>query len=83
MQSQNVLKRHAKLVDQMAETLGIDLEEAALRGDVAIDEISDAVLRCTACSNPDHCEGWLAGHDKADSTPGYCRNADLMDRLKV
>ncbi len=84
MQSKPVLKHHADLVDKMAETLGIDLEEAVLRGNMEFDEVSDAVLRCTGCSNPDHCAGWLAAHssDQQDAAPGYCRNLDLFNRLK-
>lgn len=82
MQDRDTLKRHAALVDRMAAALGIDLEEAALTGRVALDEISDAVLRCTGCSNPGHCEGWLAATVEAETPPGYCRNTDLMARLR-
>ncbi|GHH01636.1 DUF6455 family protein [Pseudodonghicola xiamenensis] len=83
MQDRDSLKRHAALVDRMAETLGIDLQEAALEGSVAMDEIADAVLRCTGCSDPSHCAGWLDGHGHgAAQTPGYCRNRDLMARLR-
>jgi len=83
MQDRDRLKRHAALVDQMAETLGIDLEEAALQGALAMDEIADAVLRCTGCSDPMYCAGWLAAHGGgAKQTPGYCRNKDLLARLR-
>ncbi|MBC6408195.1 MAG: hypothetical protein GDA40_08810 [Rhodobacteraceae bacterium] len=82
MQSPTVIKRHVDLVDRMADTLGVDLEEAALCGQVSSDEISDAVLRCTACSNPNHCDGWLASRDTADDAPAYCRNRDLLRSLK-
>ncbi len=82
MSDKETLRRHAGLVDAMATTLGIDLQEAALSGAVTVDEISDAVLRCTGCSNPDHCEGHLARVASADQTPEYCRNIRLFDRLK-
>lgn len=82
MPNRDVLKRHAGLVDQMADTLGVDLEEQTLRGEVSIDDISDAVLNCTGCSNPDHCEGWLAEKQgDAARPPGYCRNVDLLMKL--
>jgi hypothetical protein len=82
MQGPNTLKRHAHLVDQMAATLGIDLEESALRGKLEVDEISDAVLACTGCANPGACEGWLDAHaEGSDTPPEYCRNADLFARL--
>lgn len=77
------LKRHADLMDRMATTLGIDLEEKALRGDLPFDEIADAVIRCTGCTGAGDCEGWLDGHaDGAEQTPGYCRNADLFKTLR-
>jgi hypothetical protein len=82
MQHENVLKRHAALVDHMATARGVDLEEATMRGDVQIEEISDAVLRCTGCSNPDHCDQWLEQQDGvAEKSPSYCRNTDLIERL--
>jgi hypothetical protein len=83
MQSRDTIKRHAALVDRMAQAQGIDLEEAVLRGDVGVEDLSDAVLSCTACSNPDHCTHVLDTKDGAETEiPGYCRNSALFDRLK-
>lgn len=82
MQDRNTLKRHAALVDRMASALGIDLEEAALSGRLAMDEISEAVLRCTGCADPGQCSAWLAVPVKAEAAPGFCRNRDLMTRLR-
>lgn len=81
MHNREQLKRHADLVDRMANVRGIDLEEQALRGNVSIDEITDAVLSCTNCTNPEHCQQWLNGRDSAPATPEYCRNADLFSAL--
>lgn len=79
---QNTLKRHAALVDTMAQTRGIDLEEQAMRGNVSFDEISDAVLSCTGCSNPEGCSSWLKAHEGGSATsPSYCRNDALFARL--
>jgi hypothetical protein len=83
MQSPSVLKKHAALFDRMAQTLGLDLEESAMRGDLTIDQISDAVLACTGCSDPDHCDGWLQERATgAGDPPGFCRNSDLLLRLQ-
>ncbi|WP_420584662.1 DUF6455 family protein [Ruegeria sp.] len=81
MHSRDVLKRHAGLVDQMATKLGVDLQEAAIGGDVSMDQLSDAVLRCTGCSNPEHCQGLLDQHASVSHTPEYCRNQDLLSKL--
>lgn len=83
MHNREQLKRHADLVDRMANVRGIDLEEQALRGNVSIDEITDAVLSCTNCTNPEHCSEWLSGRDRAQKTPEYCRNADLFAELAL
>ncbi|MCB1335185.1 MAG: hypothetical protein KDK26_16435 [Roseivivax sp.] len=83
MQSRETLRRHAALVDRMAQTLGIDLEEAAFRGKLSIPDVEDAVLRCTACTQPGACEHWLAARDgaTAETTPEYCRNTELFDTI--
>ncbi|SPJ28398.1 DUF6455 family protein [Falsiruegeria mediterranea] len=81
MPNREQLKRHADLVDRMATVRGIDLEEQALRGNVSIDEISDAVSSCTNCTNPEHCQQWLSGRERAEASPEYCRNADLFAEL--
>ncbi|MFP4405668.1 DUF6455 family protein [Rhodosalinus sp.] len=82
MQSDNILKHHAALVDRMAGRLGLDLEEVALRGKLSVDEIGDAVLTCTGCSRPGDCARWLDAQDEAAAhPPGYCRNAELFARL--
>ncbi|QBF30958.1 DUF6455 family protein [Thalassococcus sp. S3] len=79
----NRIKHHADLVDRMAGTLGVDLEEAVLRGRTDMDEVTDAVLACTGCSCPEACDVWLSEHrEGADNPPGYCRNADLFSLLQ-
>ena len=84
MLNRTTLKRHAKLVDEMAGKLGLDLEESAMRGEVRIGQIEDAVLRCTNCANPDGCEHWLAtASGPADTAPDYCRNSEFFRDLKA
>lgn len=82
MSKRDVLKRHAALVDRMATSLGIDLQEKAIGLHLTMDDLSEAVLRCTQCSNPDHCEGRLNAQPTASAPPSYCRNADLMMALR-
>lgn len=81
MQNRDTLKRHAALVDRMAAALGIDLEEAALAGQLAIDEIADAVLRCTGCAGAGCCAGFPGGPIKAVAAPAYCENREMFSRL--
>lgn len=81
MPSQQTLRLHAGLVDDMAKMLDIDLEEAAIDGHLSIDHISEAVLRCTECPNPDHCQSLLAQSLGLSQTPEYCRNQELLHKL--
>lgn len=83
MQSTAALKRHADLVDRMASTQGVDLEERMMTGKLRPEELSDAVLACTGCANADACVHWLDRTENAEATPDYCRNADLFGRLKL
>lgn len=76
-------KRHADLVDRMANAIGIDLEEKIMRGKLQIDTLGEAVLRCTGCADPCGCEQWLAAQvEVAAEAPAGCRNAELFDGLK-
>jgi len=82
MTRENTLKAHAALVDQMATTVGVDLEEAVISGAARFDDLADAVLRCTQCSDPEHCKGWLAQGEARTAPPAYCRNIELFADLK-
>ncbi|WP_425043454.1 DUF6455 family protein [Primorskyibacter sp. S87] len=83
MPDRATLKRHAHLLERMASTLKVDLQEEAIAGRVSIDGISDAVLRCTECPDPGHCVVWLSEHEAGSTdTPGFCRNRDLLRGLR-
>lgn len=76
--------RHTKLVDRMAATQGVDIDEVVQRGDLPNADLRDAVYTCVGCSDVNPCEHWLDGHGKgAADTPSYCRNADLFKELKA
>lgn len=76
------LRRHARLFADMAEANGVDLEEAVLRAEIDPGAISDGVLRCTGCENPQDCEAHLGSFATLDGPPPYCRNAELLNGLK-
>lgn len=83
MQSEATLKRHAALIDQMAQARGLDLEEQMLRGKLTVAELEDAVLRCTGCAQPDACEFWLSvQQDTVSEAPAFCRNAEVFRTLE-
>jgi len=82
MSDRELLRHHAGLVDQLATRLGVDLQEAAIAGAVAIDGIADAGLRCTNCPNPAHCETLLGQEATINQAPEFCRNRDLLHRLR-
>lgn len=84
MRDPEEFKTHADLLDRMAAHLGVDLEEAAIAGDLSIDGLTDAMLRCVECSAPDGCRIWLDRRENgelSDRTPGFCRNRSLLHSL--
>jgi len=77
------LDHHSELMENMAQTLGVDLSDALTQGRLAPSGLRDAMLACVCCTGADECPGWLAKHaDGADHAPGYCRNGALFDRLR-
>ena len=81
----DTLRRHAALFDDMAGTLGIDLQDAAISGALPVAQIADAVLACTGCACVSACDTFLgaaaAGEGQPKAAPGYCRNRSLLSRL--
>lgn len=81
MQGDKTLKHHETLMDHMARTLGADLDEAELRGDLPPEERAGMLLSCTGCTDPEGCQKWLAVNEAAEAAPGYCRNGDRLAEL--
>ncbi len=76
------IDRHARLVDRMADALGVDLGEEAMMGRMRPEDLRSAVLRCTGCSHVDACDTWLTAHpDGATAAPDYCRNKQQLERV--
>lgn len=84
MQSTLTLKRHAALVDRMANSLGVDLEQKIIEGQMQFDALGDMILACTGCANPDTCDHWLEQNRNVvvEAAPEYCRNGGLFALLK-
>jgi hypothetical protein len=75
MTDTTTIRRHATLVDRMAQKLGLDLEQKVLEGQLDPDSLCDAVLDCTGCSDPDGCTVWLdTPASQTDAAPSMCRN---------
>jgi len=79
---QKTLQAHDRLMSRMAETLGADLDEVAMRGDLPPELRLDMLKRCTGCSAPGACSKWLDAHATADAPPSYCRNSDALSTLR-
>ncbi|MBK1636408.1 DUF6455 family protein [Rhodovulum adriaticum] len=75
---------HTRLVEAMAETLGVDLAEETMAGRWTPEDMSATVNRCMGCTDPAQCKGWLTDNrDGAKETPGYCRNKDLLEAMRT
>ncbi len=77
------IKKHARLVDRMANALGLDLEQEVLEGRLDSDLIPDMVLGCTGCTDPERCESWLASQSETAQHPREgCKNRQVFEILK-
>ncbi|PHP68089.1 hypothetical protein CSC94_05355 [Zhengella mangrovi] len=72
--------RHGDLFEGMVCKLGLDDRMAGLPH--AAEVHRRAANRCLSCSEGDACEEWLKGSGTPDEAPGYCRNHDMLMRLK-
>lgn len=79
----DTLTTHADLMHQMAHTVGADLGDALLRGDLSGQELRSAVVRCANCGAAQECPGWLEAHQTgASDVPDFCENKPMMERLR-
>lgn len=83
MPGNKTLNQHDDLMGRMARTLGADLDEAELRGDLPPEERGAMLLACTGCADPGGCRDWLNANGSADAAPGYCRNGERLAELAL
>jgi hypothetical protein len=80
------LDRNVTLMNRMADRVEADFAEALLNGALTGGDMRDAVLRCSRCGAAEECAQWLDMQDGTPAVhpaaPGFCANADLMDRLR-
>jgi pyrroloquinoline quinone (PQQ) biosynthesis protein C len=78
----NRYDKHADLVNRMAETLGVDLAEEMLKGNLPPQDIRSTVMACMGCREPGACAEWLEAHPEgSDAAPSYCCNKDRLEAL--
>jgi len=77
------IDHHYDLMSRMADTVQADIGAALVSETVTGQELRNAVIACTGCEGGEECPDWLASHTEgAADTPQYCRNRDLMLRLR-
>lgn len=78
------IDRHATLMHRMSDTVGAGLGDALVEGRLSAEALRGAVLSCTRCDSVGDCMQWLAEHadTPAQETPEYCRNRELLARLR-
>ncbi len=82
MPGKKTLQEHERLMGHMADRLGVDLDEAEMRGDLRRGDREAMVLSCTNCISPEECQAWLERRDRADASPDYCRNGEALAGLR-
>ena len=75
------LDKHAGLVSEMSETVGVKWDEVIAQDPEMAVKYREAVMKCTHCRDAGACQGWLKTHETAAHTPGYCENAALLGEL--
>ncbi len=76
------LDKHADLVGEMSNRVGVDWEEVlGARPELAM-QYRAAVMMCTRCREVGACQGWLDERDQASRAPDYCENAALFESLR-
>ena len=81
MPDRKTAKKHAFLFDEMAKQLGHDMQQHAIDGDISIDALTDAVVRCTRCGAAQDCAKRLSARQINGTAPDYCENKDLFKTL--
>jgi hypothetical protein len=75
---------HAGLVTRMAGTLGVDLAEEAMRGELPPQDLRGLVMTCMGCREAGACGAWLEENaGGAAAAPGFCRNRERLQALAV
>ena len=73
------VRARSTLVHRMMDKFGVDrpLQTLPRHGEVT----ARAVERCRSCGHAGECAEWL-DHNNRRAPPDYCRNADLIERLR-
>jgi Family of unknown function (DUF6455) len=71
------------LTRSVARVIGADLSEALAARRLSSGQYSAMIDRCRISGCHSDCEYWLATHSgHADTAPGFCPNADILNRLR-
>ena len=68
------------LMGRMMRKFGVDRWLKIMPNHAAV--TSRAVDRCRSCGHQDECAKWLDRNDRPDEPPDFCRNSDLIARLR-
>jgi hypothetical protein len=68
------------LMERMMQKFSVDRQLKCLPHHAAV--VSRAVDRCRSCGHQDACADWLEHNDRPDEPPDFCRNRDLIARLR-
>ncbi|OBQ71307.1 DUF6455 family protein [Mesorhizobium erdmanii] len=69
------------LMDRMMRKLGVDRQLKVVADQIQV--TNRAVDRCRSCGHQEECSTWLDNEQNANHPPAYCRNSDLIARLRL
>lgn len=74
--------RHARLMNGMADALGVDLETEMMSGRMPPETYREKLFRCVGCRDAAACEKLLeTAQGFLEGAPDYCRNRAQFDAL--
>lgn len=77
------LVRNVDLMPRVAKRLGIDWTRRMASDPYAASEYRDALMRCAECPHDGACRAWLDKTVNSAAAPDYCRNRQMLDRLRL
>lgn len=72
--------RAPALMERMFSRFDVRLRLAERPG--GAETLRRATVRCMSCAETDACEAWLERAEAPDEPPPFCRNGDLIGRLR-
>ncbi|WP_368040318.1 DUF6455 family protein [Ruegeria atlantica] len=77
------IERRQTTMNAMSQKTGVNWSKAVEADPSLAKHYRGALIRCTQCAHASSCRTWMDGLETANEAPGYCKNKDLLLRVKT